>query len=502
MLEIKDLSIEVNHKIIIEKLSIVVNKGDKVAIIGEEGNGKSTLLKAIMNECSYAKVTGSINYKGNRLGYLEQMINEVNLEKSVFDYLFSDMNDYYSKVNELYKYISDLKIAEHILEQKTIKYLSGGEKVKLQLLKLLLENPDILLLDEPTNDLDIETLEWLETFINRETRPILYVTHDETLLSNTANTILHLELLYKKTKPVYNYIKTSYDDYINKRVRSINHTTQIAQKEKFEFKKQEDKLKQIRNRVDHELNTISRSQPHAAKMLKRKMQQVKSQERRMDEKELTTVPDVEEAINFFFDEIAVPNRKEILNINIPELKIGNHILGKNINIELSGNKHIVIIGKNGCGKTTLLNEIYKELKDRTDIKVGYMWQFYDDILLKYDNPISYIYEGGDINEIALVRRYMGNLNITREEMIADISKLSGGTKAKLILLKLMYDKCNVLILDEPTRNISPLSNPIIRKALSNYKGTIISVSHDRKYINEVCDSIYLMDNETIRQKYN
>lgn len=198
MFEIKDLTIKVNNRYLVKNLSFVLNNGDKLAIIGEEGNGKSTLLKSILGICEYAEVTGKIQLKGNRIGYLEQSIKEENLLKKGYDYLFENENDYYEKVRSLYKYLDLINLKEEILEQ-IVSTMSGGEKVKINILKLLLNEYDILFLDEPTNDLDLETLEWLEKFINNANKPIVYVSHDETLLSNTANIILHLEQVKKKT---------------------------------------------------------------------------------------------------------------------------------------------------------------------------------------------------------------------------------------------------------------------------------------------------------------
>jgi ATPase subunit of ABC transporter with duplicated ATPase domains len=172
------------------------------------------------------------------------------------------------------------------------------------------------------------------------------------------------------------------------------------------------------------------------------------------------------------------------------LKIEDKVLVHNIDINFEGSKHIVIIGKNGTGKTTLMKKLYELLKNRQDIKLGYMPQNYDDILNQYKTPLDFLCVTGEKDEISLVRSYMGNMNFTRDEMISDIKNLSGGSKAKLFLLKLILTKCDVLLLDEPTRNVSPLSNPVIRKVLRAFGGPIISISHDRKYIDEVCDDVY------------
>jgi len=493
MIEIKDLSISINDRYLIKGLSFNLNNNDKLAIIGEEGNGKSTLLKCILGICDYANISGIINLNNNRIGYLAQTFTS---DKKVFDYLFSNQDDYYNKVNSLYKYLDLININDSIFNQ-IFNTLSGGEKVKVNILKLLLEDYDILFLDEPTNDLDIETLEWLEDFINKCSKPIIYISHDETLLSNTANMILHLEQIKNKSDCRHTIMKIDYDTYVENRINSINKQTQVARSEKREFKKKEDKLKQVMNIVHHKQNTISRSDPFGAAILKRKMKSLKVQERRLNNKELTEMPDVEEGINFFFEDVFIPNTKVILDLKLDTLSINNKVLSNNINLNIIGNKKICIIGNNGCGKSTLIKEIYNLLKEREDISVGYMPQNYDDILDNYEYVLDFICDTKDKDTITKVRMNLGNMKFTKEEMIGKIKDLSSGTKAKLILMKLVMNKYNVLILDEPTRNVSPLSNPIIRQVLKNYKGTIISVSHDRKYINEVVDDIYILNSNNL-----
>ncbi len=491
MLEIKDLTISISDRYLIKNLNLILNNGDKLAIIGEEGNGKSTLLKSILGICEYAEISGNINLKGNRIGYLEQSISNDKLDKSVYEFLFIDDTDYYDKINNLYKYLEIISLTDDILKQE-IRTLSGGEKVKISILKLLLNEYDILFLDEPTNDLDIETLEWLEKFINNTNKPIMYVSHDETLLANTANMILHLEQIKKKTECRHTLLKIDYDTYVEQRLRKIEKQTQVARSEKREFNKQQEKLQRIMQKVEYQQNTITRADPHGAKVLKKKMHSLKSQERKLDETELTEVPDVEESISFSFEKVEIPRAKNIINLNIDELKVSNKVLSKNIKLDVIGNVHLCIIGKNGVGKSTLIKIIYNELKDRNDIKVGYMPQTYDDILNNYKYVLDFVCPNGSKDEITKARMFLGNMKFTRDEMISNIKDLSNGTKAKLFLVKLVLDKCDVLILDEPTRNVSPLSNPVIRNVLNEYKGTIISVSHDRKYINEVVNALYIL----------
>lgn len=488
MVEISNLSISIEDRFLIKNLSLTLNQNDKLAIIGEEGNGKSTLLKGILGICEYAEVTGSINTKGNKIGYLEQSLSENNLKKTGYEFIFSNTNSYnYSK--KIYKYLESLNLDEKLLDQK-LKTLSGGEKIKISILKLLLEENDILFLDEPTNDLDIETLKWLENFINSRKEPIIYISHDETLLSNTANMILHIEQLKKKMECKHTLLRMDYDTYVNERLRKISKQTQVAKSEKREFDKKEEKLRIIMQKVESKQNTISRKDPHSAQLLKKKMHSLKAQEKKLNNLEITEIPDYEESINFFFEDAFIPSTKKILNLDIKELKVENKVLAENIELDIVGNKHICIIGKNGVGKSTLIKIIYENLKNRTDIKVGYIPQTYDDVLNNYKNVLDFLCTEKDKEEITKVRMYLGNMNFTRDEMMGEIKNLSGGSKAKLFLIKLVLDKCNVLILDEPTRNVSPLSNPVIRKVLKEFNGTIISISHDRKYIDEVANEIY------------
>ena len=491
MLEIKDLSISINDRYLVKNLNLVLNKGDKLAIIGEEGNGKSTLLKSILGICKYAEISGAINLKGNSIGYLEQTISDDKLDKKVYDFLFVNEMDYYDKINNLYKYLELIDLNDGILAQK-IGTLSGGEKVKISILKLLLNEYDILFLDEPTNDLDIETLEWLENFINNTNKPIIYVSHDETLLVNTANMILHLEQIKNKTDCRHTLLKIDYDTYVSQRLRKIDKLTQVAKSEKRESNIQREKLQRVMQKVEYQQNTISRADPHGAKVLKKKMHTLKSQEKKLDNAELTEIPDVEESINFFFENVDIPKTKNIISLNIEQLKVSDKVLSQNIKLDIVGNVHLCIIGKNGVGKSTLIKLIYNELKNRKDINVGYMPQVYNDILNNYKNVLDFISPNGSKDEITKARMLLGNMKFTKEEMTSNVKDLSNGTKAKLFLAKLVLDRCDVLILDEPTRNVSPLSNPVIRKVLKEYKGTIISVSHDRKYINEVVNALYIL----------
>ena len=499
MLEIKNISLILNknNRPLVKNLSFVLSEGDKAAIIGEEGNGKSTLLKFIYDKKrieNYCHYEGTITKNNYKIGYLEQFLDSKWNDQPVSNYFLKELPDDeidYEKYNlfgDVIKCISKMGLSEKILgDDYLISYLSGGEKVKLQLCKLLVQESDILLLDEPTNDLDIETLKWLEDFINSTKKPILFVSHDEMLLENTANTIIHLEQLKKKSDATHTIAKMGYDEYVQNRLRKIDTQNQQASNEHRNYKAEIKTLKEIKQKVQ-------RANPGRTN----RMNSLLAQEKKLNEKELTHKADVEEAIIIRFNEdILMPNGKTVLDLKLDKLTVESTLLSKNISLFVSGPDHIVIVSKNGAGKTTLIKYIYQILKDREDIKLGYMPQNYDDVLDLNQRAADYLKDGG-LKEND-VRAFMGNMKFTSNEMLSLIKNLSGGQKAKLLLLKMILKNCNVLLLDEPTRNLSPLSNPVIRNILTNYKGAIISVSHDRKYIKEVCDKAYYLDNNGLKQ---
>ena len=312
MLEVQNLSIYIGTRCLIKSLSFTLNKEDKMAIIGEEGNGKSTLLKVLMQDFSYATVSGTINTHGYKIGYLKQGLTCDELKKSAFEYLFTTEENYFNKINEFYQNLKLFDLSDSILEQK-MHTLSGGEKVKISLLKLLLEQNDLIFLDEPTNDLDIETLEWLETFIKKSKMPILFVSHDEVLLENTANKILHIEQLKRKQECFVTVSKTNYSDYIQRRMENIEKQNKIAHKEMHEYKEKEKKLARVLAKVEFDQRNVSSGDPHTARLLKKKMHSLKAQEKRLQKEEITEERQTEEAIFLEFPPVKLQNKKIILD---------------------------------------------------------------------------------------------------------------------------------------------------------------------------------------------
>jgi ATPase subunit of ABC transporter with duplicated ATPase domains len=279
-------------------------------------------------------------------------------------------------------------------------------------------------------------------------------------------------------------------------MKQLERQEQQAVSDRREKKIRDKKYARIYQSVQHELATVSRGAPAVAKNLKDKMHTVKSMEKRFlrEDEAMTQMPEQEEAIFFKLGDKSsqMPAGKTVLEYKLPELNTPNgaRILAKNIFLRVRGAQKICIVGKNGAGKTTLLKKIAEELLERKDIRAAYMPQNYEELLQPELTPVAFLAPSGSHAEKTMVRTYLGSLKYMADEMEHPIRELSGGQKAKVLLLKMSLSGANVLILDEPTRNFSPLSGPVIRKMIKNFPGTVISISHDRKYIGEVCNTVY------------
>jgi ATPase subunit of ABC transporter with duplicated ATPase domains len=404
----------------------------------------------------------------------------------------------YENFNELLKIFAKIGLPAEILDSnRKIGSLSGGEKVKIQMAKLLLKHPDVLLLDEPTNDLDIETLEWLEKLINSEKIPILYVSHDETLLENTANTILHMEYLKNKNTARHTVSKVGYSKYIEDRENMLEKQSKNYAREKREYKEDKKIISNQKSAVRSQQIKIKDSS--ARRLLNKKMSNILVEEAKAESKLKTDRPETEDPIFISFDSnLKIPERKRVVDLKIDELKIGGKVLARNLELNIYGPEKVGIVGTNGVGKTTLLKYLYNELKKRGDINVGYMPQNYNEILDPDMIATDYIIKDLESVDQDLISAYIGRIKLTWTEMNSEISQLSYGQRAKLMILKMMLDKNDVLILDEPTRNLSAISNPVIRDIMSSFGGCIISVSHDRKFLREICTKVYRLDKDGLK----
>ncbi len=504
MLKINNLNVStLKGRKLISDFSFVLNDGEHIALIGEEGNGKSTLLKIIAGEdvSNYVNCSGQIS-ADETVGYLHQQLSTEYNDRTVLEYLShadSGGYDLYEHYSDLIEALNTVSLDPDILERK-ISTLSGGEKVKMALAELLFHRYGILLLDEPTNDLDLQTIIWLEDFITNCEKAILFISHDETLLESCAEGIIHIEQLKRKSEPHITVARLPYRQYADQRLHNIERINAISRKENAAFKARMEKYRRIYQKVQHDQASISRQDPHGGRLLKKKMHAVKSLGRKMEEKQdnLTKKYEPEEAIEIFFSPISLNPSKIILDLQLPQLRAGDKLLAEDVSLFVKGADKLCIIGSNGTGKTTLMKSIREALMEKKEIKVGYMPQKYEEVM-DYDlTPTRFLNPEGLKDTTSLVNSYLGALKFTTEEMSRPISGLSEGQKCKLLLLKLIVEKCEVLLLDEPTRNLSPLSSPQVRQMLVSYQGCIIAVSHDRKFINEVADKVALLEDGRLK----
>ena len=511
MLQIKNLKL--THKkdlrIILDDFNLVLNDGDKAVIIGEEGNGKSTLMKWIYAPeliDDYIEAEGVKIDSGEKLGYLPQEMPEEDKSKTVYEY-FTDEELFWDKTpKELAEIARKFGMSpEFFYSEQMMDSLSGGEKVKTQLMRLFIQDVTVLLLDEPSNDIDIATLELLEKTINDWKHIVLFISHDETLIERTANMVIHIEQIVRKTKARYTVSKLPYRKYVEERLHLFERQEQQSYNDRRAKAIRDEKYRKLMQSVQSALANCSKaSRDSIAKNLKDKMHTVKSMEKRFEreDEKMTEMPEQEEAIFFKLGDKSsyIPTGKTVIEYELPGLTTpdGSRILAEDIFLRIRGSEKVCIVGANGTGKTTLLKKIADELLARTDIKAEYMPQNYEELLNMDMTPVDFLDKSGDKEERTRIRTYLGSLKYTADEMDHPIRELSGGQKAKVLLLNMSLSGANVLILDEPTRNFSPLSGPVIRKMLREFPGAVISISHDRKYIDEVCDKVYELDCKGLR----
>jgi len=490
LLELKNISVRLTQtdRLLVEDFSFVLNAGDKAVIIGEEGNGKSTLLKLVYDTEmveDYCEYSGRVVKKGT-LGYLPQMFPVEFLDLTVGQAVGD---------SDRLKIFSQLGLDYNALEGQVMRTLSGGEKIKVQLAKLLMAGPDILLLDEPTNDIDIETLTWLEGFIKGSRQPVLFISHDETLIERCANVIIHVEQLVRKTKPKVTVARTGYAEYVKARGLAFDKQMQVARKQRSDFASQMRRVSRVRDKVDHANKTIAKAERDTVgRKLKVKMQAVKATERRLkkESEDFLDIPQMEEAILTKFDaDIVMHSGKVVLDLSLPVLRAGGcgKVLARDVTLKVMGGEKVGIIGRNGAGKTTLLREIWEALRGRKDIRAVYMPQDYREVLDLDLSAVEFLAPNGKKDSVQHVRTFLGSMKFTHDEMTGPIAALSGGQRAKVLFLDMVLKRADVLVLDEPTRNFSPLSSPVIRETIGAFGGTVISVSHDRKYLEEVCGRV-------------
>ena len=492
MIKINHLTITQNKDLrdLVSDLSMTIQDGEKVAIIGEEGNGKSTLLKTLMGEAlPDFTIRGDIQSDYQSLAYIPQKLPEELKKKSLHDYFFLDSLDLDYSI--LYRLAEELHFdSNRFASNQEIGSLSGGEALKIQLIHELAKPFEILFLDEPSNDLDLETVDWLKCQIRKIRQTVIFISHDEDFLSETADTIVHLRLVKHRKEAETLVEHLDYDCYSEQRKANFVRQSQQAANDQRAYDKTMKKHRRVKQNVETALRATKDST--AGRLLAKKMKTVLSQEKRYERaaQAMTQKPLEEEEIRLFFSDIQpLPTSKVLIQLE-KNLSIGERILVQELQLTVRGQEKIGIIGPNGVGKSTLLAKLQQLLSTKREIALGFMPQDYHKKLQLDLSPIAYISKTGEKEELQKIQSHLASLNFSYPEMQHQIRSLSGGQQGKLLLLDLVLRKPNFLLLDEPTRNFSPTSQPQIRKLFATYPGGIITVSHDRRFLKEVCSSIY------------
>ena len=493
MIKINHLTITQNKNLrdLVSDLNMSIQDGEKVVIIGEEGNGKSTLLKILMGEdLSDFTIRGDIQSDYQSLAYIPQKLPEELKNMTLHDYFFLDFADLDYSI--LYRLAEELHFdSNRFASDQEIGSLSGGEALKIQLIHELAKPFEILFLDEPSNDLDLETVDWLKGQIRKIRQTVIFISHDEDFLSETADTIVHLRLVKHRKEAETLVEHLDYERYSEQIKANFARQSQQAANDQRAYDKTMEKHRRVKQNVETALRATKDST--AGRLLAKKMKTVLSQEKRYEKvaQSMTQKPLEEEEIRLFFSDIQpLPASKVLIQLEKENLSIGERVLAQELQLTVRGHEKIGIIGPNGVGKSTLLAKLQQLLNDKREVSLGFMPQDYHKKLQLDLSPVEFLSQTGQKEELQKIQSHLASLNFSYPEMQHQIRSLSGGQQGKFLLLDLVLRKPNFLLLDEPTRNFSPTSQPQIRKLFATYLGGLITVSHDRRFLKEVCSTIY------------
>ncbi len=503
LISINNLTKSFSSTTILDNIQFSLNSNEKIAIVGRNGAGKSTLAKII---CGYEPYdNGNISISSNiKIGYFSQdsflnstdtVLNEmkkvfakqIEIQKEL-EILANKINtnyddqvlDKYTKILQIFEEIGGYTF-EYLIEtmlnkfgfkeyyQQNINNLSGGQRTRLALAKLLLEAPDILILDEPTNHLDLETIEYLENFLRMYKKGLIIISHDRYFLNQIVNNVYEIEF-----SKGFMY-KGNYDNYLSKKVDRYNEMLKHYEIQQKEIKKEQEFI---------DKNIVGAATSSRAKSRRKKLEKLKILENpKIDNKSIN--------VNFGFNK----NTGNIV-LNVEDLAIGyNKPFLANINFLIKKQEKVAILGPNGIGKSTLLKTINKLINPFSgNIKygAGVNIAYFDQDLAMLNSKKTVLDELWDENRQMLekdARNVLGSFLFTGDDVYKIVSELSGGEKVRLALSKLMLEKANFLILDEVTNHLDISSKEVLERALINFNGTIIFVSHDRYFINKVASRI-------------
>lgn len=492
-------------KQILKDVSFSINSSDRIGLIGLNGVGKSTIINIILSKEGINSGTVFVD-KNINIGYISQVHHFSDENNTVFeelDTVFSELHKVYRKIekmnlelatnpklkdelDKLYNifnandgYSIDYLLNQVIngldltnLKDSLICKLSGGEKTRVSLAKLLLQKPDLLILDEPTNHLDLASIEWLEEFLKKYNKAFLLVSHDRVFLDNVCNKIFEIENM-----KLHEYSGNFSSFMIQKEM--------ILKGEIKEYEKQQDRIKKLNEYIERN---------RAGRMAK----QARGKQKLLSHLLVHDNPDYTPPKMKLKFEIKNTTSDSVLTLEDVRKNFDNKTLLKDICLKVYKGERIGIIGKNGCGKSTLLKLIANKLPlDSGSIKIaqnavmGYFDQNVNDlypdntILQEINTNINYTQE--------YLRSMAASFLFKDEDVDKRIKDLSGGEKVRVSFIKLIQKHPNFLLLDEPTNHLDIYSIEILEQALSDFQGTLVVVSHNRHFLDSVCNTIYVLD---------
>lgn len=516
LLEVKKISKYFGAELLFKDISFTVEENEIIGLIGINGSGKSTLLNIISNDLDFdknEKGEGSISLKnGAKIGFLRQN-SGLNSDFTIADEmrkpflkldqtlermkeLESNLNDEnseeYARLSSYYEandgYNIDVLINRVLNgmgfsdfeKDRVVSTLSGGEKTRLALAKLLLERPELLILDEPTNHLDFETLMWLEDYLKSYNGAVLVVSHDRYFLDALCSRILEIE-----NKSLYTY-KGGYSQYVVLK----EHNFEARMKA---YRKQQEEIEKLKDYIAK--NKVRASTAAMAKSREKQLERMDIIEKPFEYKSSVR-------LNLSYN---IEPPKELLRVMNSSLSIGRKILVNNLSFEIRRGDKVGIVGKNGMGKSTLLKLLLGEI-EHTNGKI--LWaenvkKFYFDQELKSldtsDSVMDFLHNRFASLTDGEVRKVLSSVLFSGENVFKPVNVLSGGEKVKLMFAIMVLTKANVLILDEPTNHLDLNSKEVLESALNDYTGTIILVSHDRYLLNRLTSRIFEIEDGALNQ---
>lgn len=501
----QDLEQRFGGNTIFSNISFSVPDNARIGLVGPNGAGKTTLLKIMTGQQEPTSGQFTIN-KGLKVGYIAQE-NGLDEEKTIWDEMltvFNDLIEKNKKITKMQEQIADHPEDEELLKRydqlaydfeqeggftyqaeiksilngfnfkentwnKVIGTLSGGEKTRLAFVKLLLQKPPVLLLDEPTNYLDLDTLDWLEAFLKNYQGAIITVSHDQYFLDHLANQIFELNFGKLTT------FKGNYSQYVKERELMDSQQEAAYEKQQEKIKKEEEFIQKNLVRA----STTKRAQSRRKAL--DKMERIKPPKHKQKVR-----------INFTSDR---PSGKEVLIAKDLTIGYPDKTMVSDIDFQVNKNDRVAIIGPNGIGKSTLLKTIMKKLEPKDgSIKYGASLDigYYDQELQSLDpskTVLDTIWDRHKTMPEKDVRSILASFLFTAEDIDKTVGQLSGGQKARLTLTVLSLEKDNFLLMDEPTNHLDIEAKKVLEQALDNYDGTLLFVSHDRYFINELANKI-------------